>query len=345
MYIPNLSELPPSPLGNVGWPWTEETPQLPKVMPDGSPWPRVSIVTPSYNQAQFLEETIRSVLLQGYPDLEYFVMDGGSTDGSVEIIQKYTPWLTGWVSEEDKGQSNAINKGFARATGRIFAWLNSDDLYMPYAIGLVAEYFAKHPEVDMVYGDINRSDENGNHIRQFESLDYNFKDLLSSRLVIPQPATFFSRRCFEAVGGLDRNLFHAMDFDLWVKIGLQFTICHLKTILAQFRVHTNAKSVAQGYTVGPELLKTLDWVFANPDLPPEIHVVRDEIYSGALMVAGVGYYASLHLSQAQASFLRAIRLHPPQIWQSDVLTLLLRTFLGRRGLYLLRTLKKKLKFG
>src|ERR1700738_1526878 len=110
----------------TGWPWTTETPRLPAVRPDGSRWPRITIVTPSFNQGQFIEETIRSVLLQGYPNLEYIIIDGGSTDNTVEIIKKYEPWIACWVSEKDRGQSDALNKGFARATGQILAWLCSD---------------------------------------------------------------------------------------------------------------------------------------------------------------------------------------------------------------------------
>src|SRR5512140_3007798 len=134
MRCPTLSELPTSPPGKTGWPWTEESPQMTDALPDGLPWPCVSIVTPSYNQAQFIEETIRSVLLQGYPDLEYIIIDGGSMDSSVEIIRKYELWLAYWVSEKDSGQSHAINKGMKTATGEVVAWLNSDDTLTPDAL-------------------------------------------------------------------------------------------------------------------------------------------------------------------------------------------------------------------
>jgi len=134
-----LSSLPPPPDGYTGWPWTEETPPLPPIMLDGKPWPKISIVTPSYNQGQFIEETIRSILLQNYPNLEYIIIDGASTDNSVDIIKKYERWITYWVTEKDRGQAQAINKGIYRASGDIFNWINSDDLLLPKVLRLVAE--------------------------------------------------------------------------------------------------------------------------------------------------------------------------------------------------------------
>jgi cellulose synthase/poly-beta-1,6-N-acetylglucosamine synthase-like glycosyltransferase len=124
VHCPALTELPPPPTGKTGWPWTEGTPALDHTRPDGQPWPRVTIVTPSFNQAEYIEETIRSVLLQGYPNLEYIIIDGGSTDGSVDIIRRYEPWLAHWISEPDRGQSHALNKGFRRASGQIMALLS-----------------------------------------------------------------------------------------------------------------------------------------------------------------------------------------------------------------------------
>ncbi len=139
---------PTTDIKQIGWPWTYTLAEIPECITDGSSWPRVTIVTPSYNQAEFLEETIRSVLLQGYPNLEYIIIDGGSTDGSVEIIQKYERWLTYWISEKDNGQFDAINKGFSRANGEIMAWINSDDKYCPWAFNLVASIFRSLKEVN-----------------------------------------------------------------------------------------------------------------------------------------------------------------------------------------------------
>src|SRR5262245_22024528 len=131
---PTLRDLPTLPPGKVGWPWTEESRRLPDEMADGRPWPRITVVTPSFNQGHFLEETIRSILLQGYPELEYFVLDGGSTDSSVDTIKRYSRWLTYWASEPDRGQSAAINRGLRMGSGSHATWTNSDDLLCKVAL-------------------------------------------------------------------------------------------------------------------------------------------------------------------------------------------------------------------
>ena len=156
MRCPTLFKLPAAPAGKTGWPWTVETSQLADTMPDGRPWPRISVVTPSFNQGQFIEEAIRSVLLQGYPNLEYIIVDGGSTDALIDIIRRYTPWISSWFSERDDGQSDAINKGLGVATGEIVSWLNSDDLVTPDAFqnrrqhGCIGRHYPPLHTVDFV---------------------------------------------------------------------------------------------------------------------------------------------------------------------------------------------------
>jgi glycosyltransferase involved in cell wall biosynthesis len=241
---PTLNELPDPPSGKTGWPWTEQSPQLPDIMLDGASWPRVSIVTPSYNQAQFIEETIRSVLLQGYPDLEYIIMDGSSTDGSVELIRKYEPWLAYWVSEPDRGQGHAINKGFSHSTGKIFAWLNSDDIYETEALGAGINWLTAHPEPAMVYGDCFILDKDGQKLKLVPWIeDFDLQRLIHYHDFIPQPASFVRAEAFQAVGGIDEDLYNCLDYDLWIKIGQRFPIERMPGVLAAMRIYPNIKTI------------------------------------------------------------------------------------------------------
>lgn len=246
MHCPTLSELPPAPQSKSGWPWTEETPSLPDTMPDGSPWPLVSIVTPSYNQGVFIEETIRSVLLQGYPNLEYIIIDGGSDDGTLDIIRKYEPWMTYWVSEPDGGQAEAINKGFRMTSGKILAWLNSDDYYFPRAIEIVANTFGNLPELKMLYGDCDIVDRYGNFVERKYTFEFDLK-LLRTFDYIWQPAAFFQKDVFNHVGTLDISLHWAMDWDLWLKIGRDDNkISKVNQALAVARVYKENKTESGG---------------------------------------------------------------------------------------------------
>lgn len=215
MRCPTLTELPPPPPGKTGWPWTEESPQLPDTMPDGSPWPRISIVTPSFNQGQFLEETIRSVLLQGYPDVEYIIIDGGSTDNSVEIIKKYEPWLAYWVSEPDRGQSHAINKGFERSTGEIMAWINSDDMYLERCLSTVALEIPRTKGV-LVGAAVEMNGSTGECHYIFKHPTY--EQMLFDGRVVPQASTFWRRSLWKMVHQLDERLNYVMDYDLWLRM-------------------------------------------------------------------------------------------------------------------------------
>ncbi len=211
------TSLPPAPVDRTGWPWTEESPRLPDTMPDGKAWPRISIVTPSYNQGQFIEETIRSVLLQSYPALEYIIIDGGSTDNTVEIIEKYSGWLTYWISEPDRGQSHAINKGFAHATGDIFGWLNSDDFLLPGALGHVARCFSGGS--DAVSGNCVYVDEASQRLKHSipaEPTVSGFLQCYSS--IVAQPSTFWSRRIWEQCGPLSEALHYCMDYNFFLKV-------------------------------------------------------------------------------------------------------------------------------
>src|SRR5262245_39003268 len=210
MRCPALADLPPAPPGMTGWPWTVETPRLPALRADGTPWPRISIVTPSLNQGQFIEETIRSVLLQGYPDLEYIVIDGGSNDASAAIIRKYEPWLSYWISEPDRGQAHAINKGLHRSSGEIFQWINSDDLLADRALARIGDAMRRQ---DAIAGGVPQFDGSGH-----STLIAN-KGLTATGMILGeestsfhQPGVWIAGKHFVESGGLDESLRYAFDW-------------------------------------------------------------------------------------------------------------------------------------
>lgn len=218
MRCPTLSELPAPQPGKTGWPWTKESSRLSDRMADGSTWPRISIVTPSYNQGQFIEETIRSVLLQGYPNLEYVILDGGSTDDSVDVIKKYEPWLAYWTSEQDRGQSHAINKGLEKATGEILAYINSDDVYLEDAFAGVAN--TMNPvRSQLLFGDLGLiQGMDWASLNILRKTGIGRKEILFGGTPLPQPSSFWTKTLWERVGAFDENLHFAMDYDLMLRM-------------------------------------------------------------------------------------------------------------------------------
>jgi glycosyltransferase involved in cell wall biosynthesis len=217
--------------------------------------PLVSIVTPSYNQVGYLEQTLQSVLSQQYPHIEYIVIDGGSTDGSIEIIDRYANQLAYWVSEPDEGQTDAINKGFKYAHGDILAWLNSDDLYRPGAVAEAVEFFRDHPEAGMVYGDADYINDSGEVIGQFPAAQTDYKRLRRGYVHIPQQASFFRARLWQMVGPLDPSFYFALDYDLWVRIAALAPIRYTPRTWAAFRLHRDAKSLAEADRCWPEMIR------------------------------------------------------------------------------------------
>ena len=201
-----------------------------------TPGPTFAIVTPSYNTGQFIGDAVRSALEQDYPHVDYVVMDGGSTDGTVEVLKSFGPRLR-WVSERDRGQSDAINRGFARTKGQVLGWLNSDDTYAPGAFRAVAEVFAARPDVDMVYGDATYTDHKGRHIADCLHVEPFDRDrLFDYSDFIVQPACFFRRRIFEKVGGVDVSVHWAMDYDLWLRmVAAGAKVRYVRRVLAHFR--------------------------------------------------------------------------------------------------------------
>lgn len=291
MRCPSLNELPPPPPGKRGWPWTEESWRCPDAMSDGTRWPSVSIITPSYNQGHFIEETIRSVLLQGYPDLEYMILDGGSTDGSVEIIRRYSQWLSYWVSEPDRGQTHAINAGWARASGEVVAYINTDDCYIPGAIGTVVRRFAPDFRPAMVYGTAEVVDEAGHRLRTWEAQPFDLKVMLTAGNVVPQAAAFFSHRALEQAGYLDENWHMIMDYELCIRLGMRFPSVCLAQTLARFRDHSQSKSRSYFETTAKEVLQLLDRLLPEEISPGHLRMIKRAAASRVHYEMAMGYLA------------------------------------------------------
>lgn len=230
-------KLPEISADKTGWPWRGDAPQIPSSVAGA----KISIVTPSFNQGAYLEAALRSVLLQGYPDLELIVIDGSSTDQSVEIIRRYEPFLTHWESERDRGQSHALNKGFSHMTGDIWGWLNSDDVYEPGVLSRVARVFEENADAGVVYGDCVYVGADGETvIEKFRSEPYSRLRHLAHRF-IAQPSCFFRRSLVPP--GVREDFHYCMDYDLWLKTaarGVKFL--YVPELFSRYRLHEESKS-------------------------------------------------------------------------------------------------------
>lgn len=221
---------------------------MPNKPPGDSQWPRITIVTPSYNQGQFIEETIRSVLLQGYPNLEYIIIDGGSTDNSAEIIRKYEPWLAYWVSEPDQGQTHAINKGFSRASGDILAWLNSDDFYYPHTLHTIANTFSLQKDAGLIYGTAAIVNKDGQELSIYPTRQIRpdvWRMQYWKHWPVPQPAAFVSRTAYDDLGGLDESFNFSLDYEWFNRIADKYSAYYIDKTLATYRIHSDSKTSTQ----------------------------------------------------------------------------------------------------
>ncbi len=253
---PLLEELPPPPTGMKGWPWTEASKSVPETIENGHPWPRITIVTPSYNQGSYIEKTIRSVLLQGYPNLEYMIFDGASTDGAVEVIRKYEPWLAYWESVKDRGQSHAINKGLQRASGSVLNWLNSDDYLLPNALARVGRLADAHPECVAWAGACRRVDTKGRIIAVYEPRNLThdgFGDWYRTGYV-SQPACFFSMEAVKKIGLVDEEIHWCMDYDYLLRLAGAGPFASTKEVLCDELWHPRCKNWADN-----GLMKAMVW--------------------------------------------------------------------------------------
>lgn len=270
----------------------------------------VSIITPSFNQAAYLEQTILSVLEQDYLHIEYLVVDGASTDASVDIIRKYESKLAWWVSEKDAGQADAINKGFARATGDVIAWLNSDDYYLAGAVSAAVKIFEEHPEVVLVYGNMLAVDEHG---KTFNALNYKqltLEDLLCFQ-IIGQPAVFMRRAALQSAGKLDPAYHFMLDHHLWIRIAQLGKILHANQTWSAARYHAEAKNVAKAAEFGRDAFRILDAAAQDGNLASIFAKINRRARASANRVDARYLLDGGQPASALSAWMRALFLHPP----------------------------------
>ncbi|HMS00388.1 MAG TPA: glycosyltransferase family 2 protein [Anaerolineales bacterium] len=282
----------------------------------------ISIITPSFNQARYLEQTIQSVLGQDHPRIDYIVVDGASTDGSVEIIKKYSMEsdsllsesqkhkIDWWLSEKDSGQAEAINKGLARATGEIVAWLNSDDYYLPGAVSAAVKVFEENPDVVLVYGNILAVDEHGNPFNTLTYKQLSLQDLLCFQ-IIGQPAVFFRREVLEKTGMLDPTFHFLLDHHLWIRIAQHGKILHVDQTWAAARYHAEAKNRAKAAEFGREAFRVLDWAESQPGLGEAVRPVERRARASAHRVDARYLLDGGKSASALRAWMRAFFIHPP----------------------------------
>ena len=271
--------------------------------------PRISIITPSYNQGKYIERTIQSVLSQDIPDLEYVVYDGGSTDETIDSLCRYEGQLR-WVSEKDRGQAHAVNKGITTTTGEIIGWLNSDDIYYPKALETVVSFLAEQPDIDMVYGDADHIDENDDAIEPYYTEEWNY-ERLKDVCYLCQPAVFLRRRVVQAHGLLDETLRYCMDYEYWLRVGSQVKFAYLRRRLAGSRMYPDNKTLGSRVPVHREIVEmTKNRLGQPPDrwILNYAHAVvetlgfhRSSGLAFAVAVTAVSWYASLRWNRRLSS--------------------------------------------
>ncbi len=290
--MPNstLSDLPAAPASRCGWPWTEECPDLSSTFSHGRDWPRVSLVIPSFNQGRYLEEAIRAALLQGYPDLELIIIDGGSTDSTLDVIKKYEKWLSYWVSEPDRGQSHAINKGLALCTGKYFNWNNTDDVLTKGSLGRTVSALEDNPGAGGVTGyvmiidsDSNVISVNDNHplLKGRSGFLHDVERCVEFLKCGCQPGGLMVRELVLQVGGIDEDIHYAMDVDLFLRVMIHKPIYHVDFPVIMFRMHPASKTSTWVSGRAEERLKIARKLFALAKLPPNIKKLKFRAYANA----------------------------------------------------------------
>lgn len=304
--------------------------------------PRITVITPSFSQGQYLEETIRSVLLQGYPNLEYMIIDGGSTDSSVEIIRKYEPWITYWVSEPDRGQAHAINKGFERCTGDLVGWINSDDLLLPGSLEKLAQAHLTHPD-KVLLGDVLHFGQGIDSEILVKQKGVSFQGLALqpvSRSVFQQPGTFVPTSCIKSENlFLDESLRYVFDLDWMCRVLQKYDVHYLSEPIAKFRHHGESKSVGEKKSWLPELEEVF-FRYREQAVQGENKPIlaRFELYRAAVRFGGMTWEPEI----ARQHLRRAVQIDPAVIFSFRFLELSLRSLIPYGLMMKLRSLYGRL---
>lgn len=276
--------------------------------------PLISIITPSFNQAAYLKQTMDSVLSQNIPGMEYAVIDGGSTDGSVELICSYEDRLSVWLSEKDRGQADAVNKGASRTSGEMIGWLNSDDIYLPGAVSKALTYLADHPDVDAVYGDVISINGEGEMINVMRFDHYTAEDLMSFR-VISQPGVFFRRSAWEKAGGLDLSYHFMLDHHLWLRMISRGKFAYLPEPLAAARFHAAAKNRAHSEDFGKEAYRLADWLLTDPLTAQRAKPIEKQVRGGAVWLDAHYLSEGGEPKKSLKAYAKAFRLFPQRVME------------------------------
>jgi len=323
MHCPTLHELPPPPVGKEGWPWTAESPRLPDAMPDGGAWPKISVVTPTYNQDRFIEEMIRSVLLQGYPDYEFIIVNDGSTDRTLEVIEPYKQWVA-CISQKNAGQSAAVNRGFKAAAGDLIAWQNSDDYYYPEAFSRGALCASAFPGFDIYFGDKDYVDVEGRFLFTRKNVEPTFAAMIPWPCVNNE-SMFFRRHIFERGYLLNESLRHYMDYDLFWRLFLDgCTFKYVPGMVAGFRQHAAAKSSSQVDVAQREGFNIYKTVYLSGKAPADAR----ELLLEAMRVECHNDFTLYRFTEFRRHFAELVRLAGRRAITAGLNARYLATFLG-----------------
>ncbi|MCW6036950.1 glycosyltransferase [Spirulina subsalsa FACHB-351] len=321
-----------------GWWWGEKIEPFPQFA-QLSRFPPITIVTPSYNQGQFLEATIRSILLQGYPNLEYIIIDGGSDDNTLEIIRQYEPFLAYWISEPDGGQSEALNKGFKRATGELIGWQNSDDTYAPYALWYAAQTYLNNPHCDVIYGEVHHIDEQNNFIKKYPVIEATVENMIPYSSV-SNHSVFYHRKIFENQQWINSELKHCMDQEFHLRLLLKgYQFIYEPRIIGHWRIHEQAKSTRQLEVWSTEAFQLCKLLYQQSDLDPKIRQKAKEcLYGFCLDNFSKGRVDNFHKTVREI-----IQLFGLQGLSLGIIVKYLISLVGTQNLSRLLALKNRLK--